>query len=148
MSGDWRTHIRWVVAHPTEPKVLLARRDGSQRLPEVERPGPVWTGDPGQLLPGLRDLLGTDAVLLRCLEEHEDAAARAQRATLLAVPRALPALAEGLAWAGRAGRPAPPGWSHWSTRSAPQWVMWRWPPTSITRAGWASPTRWLRSRQV
>ena len=102
MSGDWRTHIRWVVAHPTEPKVLLARRDGTQRLPEVERPGLVWTGDPGQLLPGLRDLLGTDAVLLRCLEEHEDAAARAQRATLLAVPRALPALAEGLAWAGRA----------------------------------------------
>ena len=37
MSGDWRTHIRWVVAHPTEPKVLLARRDGTQRLPEVER---------------------------------------------------------------------------------------------------------------
>ena len=30
----------------------------------------------------------------------------------------------------------------------PQWVMWRWAPTSITRAGWASPTRWLRYRQV
>jgi hypothetical protein len=46
MSDDWRAHIRWVV-HPTEPKVLLARRDGALRLPEVERPGRVWTGDPG-----------------------------------------------------------------------------------------------------
>ena len=103
MSDDgWRARIRWVVAHPTEPTVLLERRDGIQRLPEVEHPGQVWTGNPAQSLPGLSDLLGTDAVLLRCLEEHEDAAARTQRMTLLAVPRTAPVLAEGLAWAGRA----------------------------------------------
>ncbi|MDF2744544.1 MAG: hypothetical protein K0S88_5922, partial [Actinomycetia bacterium] len=103
MSEDgWRTSIRWVVAHPTEARVLLARRDGALCLPRSERPGQVWTAEPGQVLPGLRDLLGADALLLRCLDEHEDPSARVQRATLLAEPRALPALPDGLAWAGRA----------------------------------------------
>ena len=40
----------------------------------------------------------------------------------------------------RSGRPAQPAWSHWSTQSAPQWVMWRWAPTFILRAGWAIAT--------
>ncbi len=103
MSEDgWRTSIRWVVAHPTQPRVLLAGRDGALCLPRTERPGQVWTAEPGQVLPGLRDLLGADALVLRCLDEHEDPSARVQRATLLAVPRALPALPDGLAWAGRA----------------------------------------------
>ena len=104
MSEDgWRTSIRWVVAHPTQARVLLlAGRDGARCLPRTERPGQVWTAEPGQVLPGLRDLLGADALLLRCLDEHEDPSARVQRATLLAEPRALPALPDGLAWAGRA----------------------------------------------
>ncbi|HEX3213991.1 MAG TPA: hypothetical protein VH016_15575, partial [Actinomycetota bacterium] len=103
MSEDgWRTSIRWVVAHPTQPRVLLVWRDGARCLPRTERPGQVWTAEPGQVLPGLRDLLGADALLLRCLDEHEDPSARVQRATLLAEPRALPALPDGLAWAGRA----------------------------------------------
>ena len=81
MSDDgWRTTVRWVVAHPTEAKVLLARREGALRLPGTEHPGRVWTAKPGQVLPGLRDLLGADALLLRSLDEHEDLAARAQRA--------------------------------------------------------------------
>ena len=103
MSDDgWRTSIRWVVAHPTEPKVLLEGRDGALRLPGTERPGRAWTAEPDQVLPGLRHLLGADALLLRCLDEHEDPSVQVQRATLLAVPRALPALPDGLAWAGRA----------------------------------------------
>jgi hypothetical protein len=103
MSDDgWRTSIRWVVAHPTEARVLLARREGAVGLPGTERPGRVWTAEPGHVLPGLRDLLGADALLLRCLDEHEDPSAQVQQATLLAVPRALPALPDGLAWAGRA----------------------------------------------
>jgi hypothetical protein len=103
MSDDgWRARIRWVVAHPTEPTVLLERRDGALCLPGTERPGRVWTAEPGQVLPGLRDLLGTDALLLRCLDEHEEPSAQVQRATLLAVPQALAALPDGLAWAGRA----------------------------------------------
>ena len=103
MSEDgWRTGIRWVVAHPTEARVLLARRDGALCLPRTERPGQVWTAEPGRVLPGLRDLLGADALLLRCLDEHEDPSARVKLATLLAEPRALPALPDGLAWAGRA----------------------------------------------
>ncbi|HEX7147350.1 MAG TPA: aminoglycoside phosphotransferase family protein [Actinomycetota bacterium] len=110
MSDDgWRTSIRWVVAHPTEPKVLLGRRDGALCLPGTERPGRAWTAEPGQILPGLRDLLGVDALLLRCLDEHEEPSAQVQRATLLAVPRALPALPDGLAWAGRAELAGPAG---------------------------------------
>jgi hypothetical protein len=103
MSDDgWRARIRWVVVHPDREAVLVARRDGAVRLPEAEQPGQVWTADPAEVLPGLRDLLGADAVLLRCLEEDEDPAARVQRATLVAVPRAVPALVDGLEWAGPA----------------------------------------------
>src|ERR671912_1590169 len=110
MSEDgWRTGIRWVVAHPTEARVLLARRDGALCLPRTERPGQVWTAEPGRVLPGLRDLLGADALLLRCLDEHEDPSARVKLATLLAEPRALPALPDGLAWAGRAELARGPG---------------------------------------
>ena len=73
MSDDgWRARIRWVVVHPDREAVLVAPRDGAVRLPEAEQPGQVWTADPAEVLPGLRDLLGADAVLLRCLEEDED----------------------------------------------------------------------------
>jgi hypothetical protein len=102
MSDDgWRASIRWVVVHPDQPRVLLARRDGGLGLPEVERPGQVWIGDPGDVLPSLRALLGGDAVLLRCLEEVEDPSTRVQRVTMLATARA-PAAPEGTAWLDRA----------------------------------------------
>ena len=101
MSDDgWRARIRWVVVHPGRDAVLVARPDGVVRLPETELPGRVWTADPSEVLPGLRELLGADAVLLRCLDEDEDDAAKVQRATLVAVPRGLPALPDGMAWAG------------------------------------------------
>jgi len=110
MSDDgWRARIRWVVAHPTEPTVLLERRDGALRLPGTERPGRVWTAEPGQVLPGLRDLLGTDALLLRCLDKHEEPSAQLQRATLLAVPRPWPACPTGWPGPGGPSWPAPPG---------------------------------------
>jgi hypothetical protein len=48
MSDDgWRTSVRWVVAHPTEAKVLLAGRDGAVRR----------RGRPGRLPRGARALL-------------------------------------------------------------------------------------------
>jgi Phosphotransferase enzyme family len=104
MSEDrWRTRLRWVVVHPDGPQVLLARRDGALALPEVERPGQLWTADPAEVLPALRELLGADALLLDCLDQQGDPAARVQRATLLAVPREAPALPEGMAWVGRDG---------------------------------------------
>ena len=81
----WRTRLRWVVVRPDGPQVLLARRDGALALPEVERPGRLWTADPDEVLPALRELLGADALLLDCLDDHQDPAARVQRATLLAV---------------------------------------------------------------
>src|SRR5829696_2707653 len=99
-DNGWRARIRWVVVHPDRDVVLVARPDGVVRLPETELPGRVWTADPSEVLPGLRELLGADAVLLRCLEEDTDDAARVQRATLVAVPRALPAPPDGMAWAG------------------------------------------------
>jgi hypothetical protein len=103
MSDDgWRARIRWVVVHPDQPKVLLARRDGRLVLPEAERPGRVWIGDPGEVLPALRALLGGDVVLLRCLEEIEDPSTRLQRVTMLAAARAPAAPPEGTAWLDRA----------------------------------------------
>jgi Phosphotransferase enzyme family len=102
MSDDrWRTRLRWVVVHPPVPAVLLARRDGVLALPETERPGQVWTADPAEVLPALGELLGADALLLDCLDDHQDPAAGVQRATLLAVPREAPAPAQGMAWVGR-----------------------------------------------
>src|SRR4029453_19303941 len=102
MSDDgWRSRIRWVVVHPDQPKVLLARRDGALALPDAERPGQVWLGDPGEVVAPLRELLGGDAVLLRCLEEDEDPSARMQRLTVLAAALA-PAAPQGTAWVGRA----------------------------------------------
>src|SRR5919107_625720 len=101
-DDGWRAYIRWVVVHPDLPEVLLAHRDGRLVLPEAERPGQVWIGDPGEVLPPLRDLLAGDAVLLRCLEEVEDPAARVQRVTMLAAARAPAAPPAGTAWLGRA----------------------------------------------
>src|SRR5215204_1220221 len=104
MSEDrWRTRLRWVVAHPHHPQVLLARRDGALVLPETERPGQVWTADPAEVLPALVELLGADALLLDCLDGRQDPAARVQRATLLAVPREAAAPPDGMAWVGRDG---------------------------------------------
>jgi hypothetical protein len=101
MSDDgWRTRIRWVVAHQTEPKVLVDRRDGAQALPVAERPGRLWSGDPTAVLPSLDELLGAEAVLLGRLEEDEDPAATCPRATLLAVPRAAAPPPAGMAWLG------------------------------------------------
>jgi hypothetical protein len=103
MSDDgWRSRIRWVVVHPDQPKVLLSGRDGGLALPEAERPGQVWLGDPGEVLPPLRELLGGDAVLLRCLEEHKDPAARVQRVTMLAAACPPAAPRGGTAWVGPA----------------------------------------------
>jgi len=103
MGDDgWRARVRWVVVHPDQPRVLLARRDGGLALPEAERPGQVWIGDPGEVLAPLRDLLGGDPVLLRCLEEVQDPSTREQRVTVLAAARAPAAPPRGTAWLGRA----------------------------------------------
>jgi hypothetical protein len=103
MSDDgWRARIRWVVVHPDLPKVLLARRDGGLALPEAERPGQVWIGDPGEVMAPLRELLGGDAVLLRCLEEAEDPSTRTQLVTVLAAARNPAAPPKGTAWLSRA----------------------------------------------
>ena len=109
MSDDgWRARIRWVVVHPDLPEVLLARRDGGLALPEAERPGQIWIGDPGEVMAPLRELLGGDALLLRCLEEVQDPSTRTQRVTALAAARTPAAPPEGAAWLGRADLTADP----------------------------------------
>src|SRR5215218_3433433 len=100
-DDGWRAYIRWVVVHPDLPEVLLAHRDGRLVLPEAERPGQVWVGDPAAVLPSLRELLGGEAVLLSCLDEVEDPSARVQRMTMLAAARAPATPPEGTVWLGR-----------------------------------------------
>jgi hypothetical protein len=89
-----------VVVHPHRPEVLLL---GGSALPEAELAGEVWTADAEVTATALRELLGADTILLRSLEEHEDSAARVQRATLVAAPRdAAAPPPPGAGWVGRA----------------------------------------------
>jgi hypothetical protein len=68
-DAEWRSRIRWVVAHPHRPEVLMVERAGRLALPETELRDEVWTADATATLPALRELVGVDAVLLRCLGE-------------------------------------------------------------------------------
>jgi hypothetical protein len=117
--GDegWRSRIRWMVAHPHRPEVLMVERAGGLALPETELRNQVWTADATATLPALRELVGLDAVLLRCLSGREDPSRRLQQATLLATPRELAPLPPGMRWVGREDLPGPgrvpwavPGW--------------------------------------
>jgi hypothetical protein len=122
MSDDrWRTRLRWVVVHPHDPAVLLARRDGVLALPETERPGQVWTADPAEVLPALGELLGADALLLDCLDDHQDPAAGCSGRPCWPCP-------------GRR-RPRPRGW--------PGWVGPAWPAPVPATPPW--PPGWSRS---
>ena len=84
MNEDrWRTRLRWVVVHPRPGGA--AGPPGRGPGPAGDRaPGQVWTADPAEV-PALGELPGADALLLDCLDDHQDPAARVQRATLLAV---------------------------------------------------------------
>ncbi|HET9557955.1 MAG TPA: hypothetical protein VFS70_12515, partial [Actinomycetota bacterium] len=100
-DSGWRSRIRWVVVHPDRPAVLLVERAGALALPETELPAKVWTADATAILPALRELVGFDAVLLGCVREHEDEAARMLAATLMATPRDAAPPGPGARWAGR-----------------------------------------------
>jgi hypothetical protein len=100
-DSGWRSRIRWVVVHPDRPAVLLMERTGALALPETELPAKVWTADATAILPALRELVGFDAVLLGCVREHQDEAARVLAATLMATPREAAPPGPGARWAGR-----------------------------------------------
>jgi hypothetical protein len=80
------------VAHPPALGGGPSPRPGGAAGPPGRGPGPagdrapgqVWTADPAEV-PALGELPGADALLLDCLDDHQDPAARVQRATLLAV---------------------------------------------------------------
>ena len=100
-DSEWRSRIRWVVVHPHRPEVLLVRQADRLALPETELRAQVWTADAAATLPALRELVGLDAVLLRCVSAHEDRSARLERATLMAAPRSMAPLPPGGRWIGR-----------------------------------------------
>jgi hypothetical protein len=100
-DSGWRSRIRWVVVHPDRQAVLLVERTGALALPETELPAKVWTADATAILPALRELVGFDAVLLGCVREHQDEAARVLAATLMATPREAAPPGPGARWAGR-----------------------------------------------
>ena len=100
-DADWRSRVCWVVVHPDRPAVLLVERAGALALPETELPAKVWTAEATAILPVLRELVGFDVVLLCCVGEHEDEAARLLRATLMAAPRAAAPPGPGARWVGR-----------------------------------------------
>jgi hypothetical protein len=100
-DSGWRSRIRWVVVHPDRQAVLLMERTGALALPETELPAKVWTADATAILPALRELVGFDAVLLGCVREHQDEAARVLAATLMATPREAAPPGPGARWAGR-----------------------------------------------
>jgi hypothetical protein len=97
----WRSRIRWVVVHPHRLEVLMVRRADRLALPETELLDQVWTADAPAVLPALRELVGVDAVLLRCVSEDADRSQLVQRATLLATPREATLFPPGVGWVGR-----------------------------------------------
>jgi hypothetical protein len=138
-DADWRSRVRWVVVHPDRPQVLAVEQAGVLALPETELPAKVWTAEATAILPALGELVGFDVVLLCCVREQEDEAARLLRATLMAAPRAAAPPGPGARWVGRedlagaafrhhdqamvagvldelAGEPAGPGRAPWAAR--------------------------------
>jgi hypothetical protein len=100
-DADWRSRVSWVVVHPDRPEVLAVEQAGVLALPETELPAKVWTAEATAVLPAVGELVGFDVVLLCCVGEHEDEAARLLRATLMAAPRAAAPPGPGARWVGR-----------------------------------------------
>src|SRR5215218_2659190 len=97
-DADWRSRVCWVVVRPDRPEVLAVEQAGVLALPETELPAKVWTAEATAILPALRELVGFDVVLLCCVREHEDEAARLLRATLMAAPHAAAPPGPGARW--------------------------------------------------
>jgi hypothetical protein len=100
-DSGWRCRIRWVVVRPDEAAVLLIGAAAAPALPEAELPGQVWTAEAEATAAVARELVGFDVASLWCVEEHDDQAARVQRATLAAAPRGEAAAPPGARWVGR-----------------------------------------------
>jgi hypothetical protein len=100
-DSGWRCRIRWVVVRPDGQAVLLAGGAGTPALPEAQLPGQVWTAETAATAAVARELVGLDVALLCCVQEHEDRAARVQRATLAMPPRGEAVAPPGARWAGR-----------------------------------------------
>ncbi len=85
-DAAWRTRVRALIVHPSEPRLLAVRAD-SLRVPEFELPGSPWVGEPHDFLAALREQVGFDADLLRCVSQSVSEAARTKSVTLLLAAR-------------------------------------------------------------
>jgi hypothetical protein len=154
--------------HPDRPEVLALEQAGGLALPETELATKVWTADAAAILPALRELVGFEVVLLCCVDEHEDEAARLLRATLMAAPRAEAPPGPGARWVGRgdlagaafqhhqqamvagvldelAGGPAGPVRAPWAARgwfqAAEGWLRGPWTSSATPRPGRCGSSR-------
>jgi hypothetical protein len=78
--------------------LLAMRRDGLLAVPKFELPGSPWVGEPGPFTTALRDHVGLDADLLRCVRQSVDEAARSKSVTLLFAARSDAGLPDSMAW--------------------------------------------------
>ena len=86
-DSSWRTRVRALVVHPSAAKLLAVRVNGRLEIPEFELPGSPWVGEPGPFTSALRQQVGLDADLLRCIHQSEDGAARSKAVTLVFAAR-------------------------------------------------------------
>ncbi len=96
-ESTWTTRVRALVAHPSEPRILVVHADGP-RVPEFELPGSPWVGEPPEFLAALRERVGFDSDLLRCVTQSMDQAARAKSVTLLFAARSGAEVSDSMAW--------------------------------------------------
>jgi hypothetical protein len=150
-DSEWRSRIWWMVVHPHRPELLMVEQAGVLALPETELRAKVWTADATATLPALRERVGLDAVLLRCVSEHEDPSARVQQATLVAAPRDTAPPPPGARWVGRDDL-AGAAFQHDEHAAVAAGILDELAggPAGAGRAPWAAPgwfhaaERWLR----
>jgi hypothetical protein len=129
----------------------MVEQAGVLALPETELRAKVWTADATATLPALRERVGLDAVLLRCVSEHEDPSARVQQATLVAAPRDTAPPPPGARWVGRDDL-AGAAFQHDEHAAVAAGILDELAggPAGAGRAPWAAPgwfhaaERWLR----
>jgi aminoglycoside phosphotransferase (APT) family kinase protein len=96
-GAAWRTRVRALVVHPSEARLLAVRADGLRVL-EFELPGSPWVGDPREFLAVLREHVGFDADLLRCVGQSVDEATRTKSVTMLFAARTGAEPPDSMAW--------------------------------------------------
>src|SRR5690242_7020009 len=80
----WQIHVALAVVHPSDPAVWLP--DGAGPVLRCDVDPPVWFPDVAPVLHAVQDRWGIEAIVLRCLADHEDRATRQYWVTYLLEP--------------------------------------------------------------